>query len=134
MQPVHLPVEPSYPAKDGSQIRVLPELSGGGLAHCLLPAGCTSNPISHVRVDEIWYFLHGRGEVYRKLDGKDDFTLVGGGDALTIVAGTPFQYRTIGDVPLAFVIVTMPPWRNAELDARDAAGPWTPSIREIGAN
>jgi len=34
-----LSIEPSYLAPDGSEIRLLPNVRGGGLSHCTLPAG-----------------------------------------------------------------------------------------------
>ena len=69
---VHL--GPSYDAvaPDGSEIRVLPALAGGSMAHCTLPAGATSKAVVHRSVEEIWYFVSGRGEVWRKRDGHEE--------------------------------------------------------------
>src|SRR5216117_2870669 len=58
---------PDEQAPDGSEIRLLPELWGGGLCHCTLPSGRTSKAVKHKTVEEIWYFVQGIGEVWRKL-------------------------------------------------------------------
>ena len=109
---VHL--GPSYDAvaPDGSEIRVLPALAGGSMAHCTLPAGATSKAVVHRSVEEIWYFVSGRGEVWRKRDGHEEVAEVGPGVGLTIPVGTEFQFRA-GAEPLVFVLVTMPPWPGA---------------------
>jgi hypothetical protein len=36
-----------YLAPDGSEIRLLPAMKGGGLCHCTLPVGRTSSPVAH---------------------------------------------------------------------------------------
>ena len=97
-------------APDGSEIRVMGERAGGTCAHCTLPPGATSLAVRHQTVEEIWYFLSGEGEVWRSLDGAEEVTPVRAGTALTIPLGAHFQFRTIGDDPLRFVLTTMPPW------------------------
>ena len=37
-----LTLKPDYAAPDGSEIRLLPTLKGGGLSHCTLPPKCVS--------------------------------------------------------------------------------------------
>ncbi len=64
-----LPDDHDYLAPDGSQIRLLPEMPGEGLAHCRLPAHHTSTAVTHKTVEEIWYFLGGRGEIWRRQGG-----------------------------------------------------------------
>ena len=59
----HLTTEPSYIAFDGSQIRFLPNVRGGGLSHCTLPVGGVSQAMKHKTGDEIWYCLEGEGQV-----------------------------------------------------------------------
>jgi mannose-6-phosphate isomerase-like protein (cupin superfamily) len=97
-------------APDGSEIRLLGARPGGTFAHCTLPAGATSLAMRHRTVEEIWYVLSGAGEVWRSFDGREEVTKVTTGTALTIPLGTHFQFRTIGDEPLRFVLSTMPPW------------------------
>jgi mannose-6-phosphate isomerase-like protein (cupin superfamily) len=60
-----------YLAPDGSEIRLLPTMRGGGFCHCTLPAGKTSSPVTHRHVEEIWYVLRRAGEVW--CNGKKAF-------------------------------------------------------------
>ena len=58
---------------------------------------------------QVWYFLTGQGEVWRRLDGREEITPVRPGISLNIPLGAEFQFRNPGTEPLAFLIVTMPP-------------------------
>ncbi|HEY1378438.1 MAG TPA: cupin domain-containing protein [Gemmataceae bacterium] len=120
-----LPEEYDYLAPDGSEIRLLPEVPGGGLCHCTLPAGHTAGAVRHRTVDEIWYVLSGAGEVWREGVGA---VPVGPGSSLTIPRGVGFQFRATGDDPLRLVIATLPRWPGPE-EAVAVTGPWagTPS-------
>jgi len=100
-----------YPAPDGSEIRLLPTIKNrGGLAHCTLPPGGVSSALTHRTVEEIWYFLSGQGEVWRKQGDREECVDVAARVSLTIPLGTHFQFRNTGDEPLCFLIATMPPW------------------------
>jgi mannose-6-phosphate isomerase-like protein (cupin superfamily) len=123
-----LPASPDAVAPDGSDVRVLLGLGGGGLAHFELAPGQTSIAVTHRTVEEIWFFLAGRGEMWRKLGGHEAVVPVEPGVCLTIPLGTHFQLRAFGDAPLAAIGVTMPPWPG-EGEASEVAGPWTPTVR-----
>jgi mannose-6-phosphate isomerase-like protein (cupin superfamily) len=97
-------------APDGSDVRVLLGLDAGGMAHFELGPGRTSTAVTHRTVEEIWFFLSGRGEMWRKQDGREEIVPVESGVCLTIPLGTHFQFRSLGREPLAAVGVTMPPW------------------------
>ncbi|MFH0730303.1 MAG: cupin domain-containing protein [Pseudomonadota bacterium] len=103
-----------YLSPDGSEIRCLPVMKGGGICHCTLPAGKTSSAVKHKTVEEIWYFLEGKGEVWRLHNDHTKIVEVGPGISLTIPVGTHFQFRNTGSDPLRFVIATMPPWPGAD--------------------
>lgn len=103
-----------YLAPDLSEIRLLPSMKGGGLAHCTLPPQGVSLAVQHKTVEEIWYFLEGEGEAWRKKDEQEKTVKVFPGVALTIPLGTKFQFRNTGDCPLKFTISTMPPWPGAD--------------------
>jgi mannose-6-phosphate isomerase-like protein (cupin superfamily) len=105
-----LPHEASHTAPDGSEIRLLPDMRGGGLSHCILLAGRTSAAVAHRSVEEIWYFLQGRGEIWRRLEKDETVEAVHAGICVTIPPRTQFQFRNTGEVPLIFIITTMPPW------------------------
>jgi mannose-6-phosphate isomerase-like protein (cupin superfamily) len=100
-------------APDTSEIRLLVNTSQGSMAHGTLPPGGVSLAISHSTVEEVWYVTEGRGQVWRKHDGHEEVVDVGPGTALTIPVGAHFQFRTVGDEPLRFVMWTMPPWPGA---------------------
>jgi hypothetical protein len=49
-----LGAEPDATAPDGTSVRLLPSLAGGGMAHFELPAGAVSHAVTHRTVEEIW--------------------------------------------------------------------------------
>ena len=113
-------------APDGSDVRVLLGLAGGGMAHFALAPGLTSAAVTHRTVEEIWFFLSGRGEMWRRQGEREEIVEVERGVCLTIPLGTHFQFRSLGDEPLEAVAVTMPPWPGED-EAVIVAGPWPPS-------
>ena len=110
-------------APDGSDVRVLLQLRAGGMAHFELAAGTTSRAVAHRTVEEIWYFVAGRGEMWRKQGELEEVVAVERGVCLTIPLGTRFQFRAFGDKPLAAVGVTMPPWPG-DGEAYEVNGKW----------
>ena len=78
--------------------------------HCTLPPGAVSLAVAHHQVEEIWYFIEGRGEVWRRADDSEETIEARPGVSLTIPTGTRFQFRNTGHGPLRFLITTMPPW------------------------
>jgi mannose-6-phosphate isomerase-like protein (cupin superfamily) len=121
-----LPADANYDAPDGSEIRLLPTVNGGGLSHCTLLGGATSSPVSHKTVEEIWYALSGEGDIWRKLGEQEQVAALCEGVAVTIPRGTHFQFRATGPEPLRILIVTMPPWPGPD-EAVAVDGPWAPS-------
>ena len=105
-----LPEKADEIAPDGSEIRLLPRLNGGGLCHCTLPSKGTSLAVAHKTVEEIWYFLQGKGQVWRKLQEHEEVIDVCPGIGITIPVGTHFQFRNLSEEPLCFIIATVPPW------------------------
>jgi mannose-6-phosphate isomerase-like protein (cupin superfamily) len=105
-----VPAPRTGPAPDGSDVRVLLELGGGGMAQFELGPGAISKPVRHRTVEEIWYILAGQGRMWRSQDGRTEIVDLRAGTCLTIPLGTTFQFRSYGHVPLTAVGVTMPPW------------------------
>jgi mannose-6-phosphate isomerase-like protein (cupin superfamily) len=101
-------------APDGSEIRLLAATGRASVVHCTLPPGGVSLAVAHRTVEEIWYVIGGRGEVWRWQGDVEAVTPVGPGTALTIPTGAHFQFRTTSDAPLQIVIATMPPWPGEE--------------------
>ena len=123
----HLPMARNAVAPDGSDVRLLSGLEGGGLAHFELAPGKTTVAVSHRTVEEIWFFLSGRGEMWRQQDDRSETVDVYAGVSLTIPLGTCFQFRSFGYEPLAAIGVTMPPWPG-DSEAVVVAGPWQPTV------
>ena len=124
---LRLPAKPDAVAPDGSDVRVLPGVAGGSIAHFELGAGETSIAVEHRTVEEVWYFLHGRGEMWRKSGEQEEVVEVSPDVCVTIPLGTRFQFRAFGDEPLAAVGVTIPPWPGDD-EATPVAGPWEPTV------
>ncbi len=111
-------------APDGSEIRLLHQLDGVSVAHCTLPVGAASIPVRHRTVEEVWFFLSGAGQVWRKQGEREQVLDVGPGISLTIPLGTDFQFRNTGDAPLEFLIATTPPWPGEDEAVVLDAGCW----------
>ncbi len=90
-----------------------------------LGAGETSTAVVHRTVEEIWYFLSGRGEMWRKLNGQEEIVAVGSGVSISIPVGTQFQFRNLGNEPLTAIGATMPPWPG-DAEASLVEGIWPP--------
>jgi mannose-6-phosphate isomerase-like protein (cupin superfamily) len=124
---VVLPEKPDTTAPDGTAVRLLPTLAGGGMAHFELPAGAVSHAVTHRTVEEIWYVLSGRGRLWRRLGDEERVDPLQPGTALAIPLGASFQFRADASGPLAFLAVTMPPWPGMD-EAVAVAGPWTATV------
>jgi mannose-6-phosphate isomerase-like protein (cupin superfamily) len=126
---IRLPVERDAVAPDGSDVRLLARTDTAGTAHFQLAGGQASVAIRHRTVDEIWYVVAGRGEMW--LAGHGDasgatFPLEPG-DCLSIPCGTRFQFRATDATPLAAFGVTMPPWPG-DGEAIRCTGPWAATV------
>jgi mannose-6-phosphate isomerase-like protein (cupin superfamily) len=119
-----LPAERTVVAPDGSDVRILPGLAGGGMAHFELGAGKVAHAVVHRTVEEIWYVISGRGEMWRQQGAREDVVALEPGVCLTIPRGTHFQFRAAPTQAVAAVAVTMPPWPG-EGEAVRVPGPWT---------
>ena len=124
---MRVPVARDAVAPDGSDVRVLLGLASGGMAHFELAPGNTSTAVTHATVEEIWLFLSGRGEMWRKQGWREEIVPVERGVCVTIPLGTHFQFRAFGSEALAAVGVTMPPWPGPG-EATAVPGKWTPTV------
>jgi mannose-6-phosphate isomerase-like protein (cupin superfamily) len=106
--------EPDTVAPDTSEIRLLASGTRGSMAHGTLPPGRVSLAVRHRNVEEIWYVVSGRAEIWRKQNEHEEVVDVGPGTSLSIPPGTHFQFRTVGDGPFRFIMCTMPPWPGAD--------------------
>ena len=115
---------PDAIAPDGTVVRLLGATAGASMAHFELAASAISHAVAHRTVEEIWYFLTGRGKIWRRLGDEESIIDVGPGVCLTIPLGAHFQFRAVGELPLAFIAVTMPSWPGMD-EAFRVDGPWT---------
>lgn len=128
---MRLPERADVLAPDGSEVRVLLGLRGGGMAHFRLAPGETSRAVMHRTVEEIWFVLSGRGEMWRAHGEGEEIVAVEAETCLTIPLGTRFQFRSFGPEPLAAVAVTMPPWPGED-EAVLVDGRWQPTVPRAG--
>ena len=118
-----LPELPDIIAPDGSDVRVLLRTPRGSMAHFELSGGRASDPICHCTVEEIWFVLSGRGEMWRRCGDTETIVSLDAGICVTIPSGTHFQFRALPGEPLQAVGVTMPPWPGPE-EAVAVPGKW----------
>jgi len=121
-----LPPTPDVVAPDGSDVRVLARTERGSMAHFELAPGRASAAIRHRTVDEIWFVLSGRGEIWRKQGSREDIAALEPRVSVTIPVGTHFQFRASGDTALEAIGVTMPPWPG-DTEAVPVPGKWKAS-------
>ena len=98
-------------APDGSEVRVLVGLAGGGLAHFRLNPDDVSVAVHHRRVEELWYVVSGRGQMWRRRGrGEEEIVVLEPGVALTIPVDTHFQFRAVGPGPSTSSVSPCRPW------------------------
>jgi mannose-6-phosphate isomerase-like protein (cupin superfamily) len=118
-----LPELPTEIAPDGAAVRVLLGVAGGTMAHFELAAGETSRALGHRTVEEIWFVLSGRGELWRRQAEREDVTALEPHVCVTLPRGTHFQFRAFRPAALAIVAVTIPRWPGND-EAEWVDGPW----------
>ncbi len=98
------------------------------MVQCTLPPCAVSMPVSHRTVEEVWYFISGYGQVWRKTGDTESIIEAEPGVSLTIETGTRFQFRnTSPDTSLRFIITTMPRWPGPD-EAYPVPGHWPTTI------
>jgi mannose-6-phosphate isomerase-like protein (cupin superfamily) len=81
---MRLPADRTAAAPDGSDVRVLLRLEPGGMAHFELAPSRLSKAVRHRTVEEIWYFVGGRGEMWRSQGDRSEVVDCEPGVCLTI--------------------------------------------------
>ena len=113
-------------APDGSAARPLLALTGGTMALFRLAAGETSRAVAHRTVEELWFVLSGRGELWRKQGTREEVVVLEAGVCATLPRGTQFQFRASDDEAVEIVAVTIPRWPG-DHEAALVRGPWPSS-------
>ena len=119
--------EPDAIAPDGSEVRVLCQLSRGGLAAFSLAPKAVSKAVAHRTIEEVWYFTSGHGRMWRRPGEHEEIVEVAPGISISIPTGTHFQFRCEGSEPLVAIGATMPPWPG-ESEAYLVEGTWQPKV------
>ena len=121
-----LPVARDEVAPDGCDVRVLLGLEGGLLGHYELAPGHVSRAVRNQTIEEIWFFLSGAGEMWRKHEEREEIVAVEFGVCVTVPLGTRFQLRSFGPKPLTAIGIVMPSWPGAG-EAIVVQGKWEPT-------
>jgi mannose-6-phosphate isomerase-like protein (cupin superfamily) len=93
------------------------------MAHFELAAGKVARAVVHRTVQEVWFVVAGRGQMWRKQGDREETVVLEPGVCLTIPLGTHFQFRASPSESVVAVAVTMPPWPG-EGEAMFVGGPW----------
>ena len=104
---------PAFITKDGSTIRELmayrnSDCERTSLAEATIPPGGKTECHLHPEVEEIYYFLEGRG----RLLAGDEYMDVGPGVSVLHRPGVRHQTWNTGDVPLVFICVCAPAYEH----------------------
>ena len=119
----HLSPECDVLAPDGSEVRLLAATANGSMTHFKLHPGQTSKAMRHRTVDELWFVIAGRGEMWRSINSHEEITPLTVGVSISIPVGASFQFRCVGVHAFEAVAVTMPPWPGPD-EAVAADGTW----------
>jgi mannose-6-phosphate isomerase-like protein (cupin superfamily) len=93
------------------------------MAHFHLGAGAVAKAVTHRSVEELWFIVAGRGEMWRRQDQREEVISLVPGLCLSIPLGTFFQFRASSTEAVSAIAITMPPWPGDE-EAVYVAGPW----------
>jgi mannose-6-phosphate isomerase-like protein (cupin superfamily) len=104
---------PPFTTKDGSEIRELLAhrnscIRNQTLAEARLPPGAGTTPHHHVKTEEIYYILVGRGWMQVGDDGRK----VGPGDAIAIPPGALHHIKNTGSEELKFLCCCAPGYEH----------------------
>lgn len=106
---------PAFTTLDGSEIRELLAhrnscIRNQTLAEARLPVGGSTTPHYHIRTEEIYYILQGRG----RMQIGQEVGEVGPGDAIAIPPGVMHQISTLGDEELRFLCCCAPGYEHED--------------------
>lgn len=106
---------PAFITKDGSEIRELLSYRNScikyqSLAEARLPPGSRTQGHHHIRTEEIYYILEGRG----RMQVGEEIREVGPGDAIAIPPGMYHQITNIGATTLRFLCCCTPPYEHED--------------------
>ena len=127
MKQTVLSANPDAKSPAGADIRFIMDGTTGNMIHATVPPGQINKATVHATVSEFWYVLEGEGEIWRRDRNEERITALFEGVSIDIPVGTAFQYRNVGERPLQFICITMPPWPGDD-EAKHLEGAWQPTI------
>ncbi len=127
MKETILPLIADAKSPAGADIRFIMDGPTGNMIHSTVPPAQTNRATIHKTVSEFWFILEGAGEIWRRDGEQERVTPLVPNVSIDIPVGTAFQYRNVGDVPLRFICVTMPPWPG-DHEASHLEGIWQPTV------
>ena len=127
MKQTSLPNTPDAKSPAGADIRFIMDGTTGNMIHSTVPPGQINRATVHATVSEFWYVLEGKREIWRKDSDEAQVTALVPGVSIDIPVGTAFQYRNVGEGPLKFICISMPPWPG-DHGATHLTGAWTPTV------
>ena len=127
MKETRLPAKADAKSPAGADIRFIMDGTTGNMIHSTVPPGQINRATVHATVSEFWYVLDGHGEIWRKDAVEERVTPLLPGVSIDIPVGTAFQYRNVGQGPLTFICISMPPWPG-DSEATHLVGAWQQTI------
>jgi mannose-6-phosphate isomerase-like protein (cupin superfamily) len=70
----------------------------GNMIHSTVPPRQVNRATVHATVNEFWYVLEGRGEIWRDDGVESRVTVLVPGTSIDIPAGTAFQYQNLAQI------------------------------------
>ncbi len=122
-----MPQYPDAKSPAGADIRFIMDGATGNMIHSTVPPGQINRATIHATFSEFWHVLEGEGEIWRRDNQEERITRLAPGVSIDIPVGTAFQYRNLGDAPLKFICISMPPWPG-DHEAAHLEGVWAPTI------
>ncbi len=130
MKETTLPPEPDATSPAGAEIRFIMDGATGNMIHSTVPPGQINRATVHETVSEFWHVLGGEGEIWRHHGEEERVTRLAPGVSIDIPVGTAFQYRCVGETPLTFICISMPPWPG-DHEASHVDGIWQATVGNI---
>lgn len=127
MKETLLPAATDAKSPAGADIRFIMDGPTGNMIHSTVPPGQINRETIHETVSEFWYVLEGNGEIWRRDGEQERVPKLVPGVSIDIPVGTVSQYRNVGETPLKFICISMPPWPG-DHEASHLEGAWKPTV------